>query len=122
MNEEDFINLMNAIGFTIGHESGDESDTRVEELASFYIDFPEAEMSMKLEDITWPTKPEGAIPYEHLVEKGQTNGTFATEKGSVTEVTEKLAKEELHVKKLIDAIHGVLLKAKEQTDEKAVLE
>ncbi|KAL2679313.1 hypothetical protein Neosp_010085 [[Neocosmospora] mangrovei] len=132
MNEEDFINLMNAIGFTMGHESGDESDTGVKELACFYIDFPEAEMSMKLEDITWPAKPEGAIPCERLIEKyetavrklerGQTNGTFATEKGSVTEFTEKLSKEELRVKKLIDAIHGVLLKAKEQTDEKAVIE
>lgn len=129
----------------MGHEAEDESDIGVKELASFYIDFPGTELSMKLEDITWPAKPEGPIPCEHLIEKyetavrklerylrnmdalvchlkGQENVTFATEKGSVTEFIEKLSKEELHVKKPIDAIHGVLLKAKEQTDEKAVIE
>jgi len=146
MKEEDYINMMDTINAIMGHDGDQDNDPGVRKLASFHIDYPDAEMSMKLEDITCPAKLEGPISYEYLIEKYEIAVwrlerylrkidvlvchlsrqrkvvTFATEKGSVTEFIEKLSKEELHVKKLIDAIHGVLLNAKEQTDEKAVIE
>ncbi|EEU38725.1 uncharacterized protein NECHADRAFT_83152 [Fusarium vanettenii 77-13-4] len=122
MKEEDYINMMDTINAIMGHDGDQDNDPGVRKLASFHIDYPDAEMSMKLEDITCPAKLEGPISYEYLIEKQRKVVTFATEKGSVTEFIEKLSKEELHVKKLVDAIHGVLLNAKEQTDEKAVIE
>ncbi|KAJ4168484.1 hypothetical protein NW754_010397 [Fusarium falciforme] len=144
MNEQDYINLMNAINSIMGPEPEDNIGSGVVELASFYIDFPEAEMSMNLEDITWPAKLEGPISYDYLIEKyeiavnklekyrrninalldhlAQENATFSTESKSAVELTEKLTKEKQHVQKLIYALYGVLLKAKEEADEEAIIE
>ncbi|KAM6516867.1 hypothetical protein FSOLCH5_007810 [Fusarium solani] len=144
MNEQDYINLVNAINFIMGYESEDNSDSRVVELASFHIDFPKAKMSMNPEDITWPAKLEGPISYDYLIEKyeiavknlekylrnvnalvdhlARENVTFSTESESAAELTERLAKEKRHVNKLIHAIQEVLAKAKEQADEEAVIE
>ncbi|KAI8665680.1 hypothetical protein NCS56_01004700 [Fusarium sp. Ph1] len=144
MNEQDYINLINAINSIMGPEPKDNIGSGVVELASFYIDFPEAEMSMNLEDITWPAKLEGPISYDYVIEKyeiavnnlekyrrnintltnhlAQENVTFSTESESAAELTERLAKEKRHVQKLIYAIYGVLLKAKEQAEEEALIE
>ncbi|RSL49578.1 hypothetical protein CEP54_012354 [Fusarium duplospermum] len=151
MNEEDYFNLVRAINCILGIDRQGNSESRVEvhsgsrviELADFYIDFPDAEMSMNPEDIIWPIKLEGPISFDDLVQKyevavknlqkylrnidalsdhlaRETVVTFPTGSESATELTERLAKEKQHANKLIHAIQEVLAKAKEQAEEEAV--
>ncbi|UPK92796.1 hypothetical protein LCI18_003731 [Fusarium solani-melongenae] len=136
MNEQDYIDLMNTINAIMGPEPKDDIGSGAVELASFYIDFPEAEMSMNL---AWPVKLEGPISYDYLIEKyekavknlekyrrninawldylAREDDTFSTESKSAAELTERLMKEKQHVQKRIYAIYDILDKVKEQADD-----
>ncbi|RSL89290.1 hypothetical protein CEP52_004163 [Fusarium oligoseptatum] len=123
-------------------EAAEHSGSEVVELADFYIDFPEAEMSMNPEDITWPAKLEGPTTCDYLVQKyavavknlqkylrnidaltdhlARETVTFSTGRESATELTERLAKDKQHAKNLVHAIREFLAKAEEQAEEEAV--
>lgn len=142
MNKYDRIAIIQTIKRIMGGESEDNSGPKVVELASFHVDFPEDEMAMNPEDITWPAKLEGPISYDYLVEKyeiavkklekyrhnlnamidflAQEDDDFAIESDSTGELTARLIKEKLRVNKRIGDILEVLTKAKEHDVEETI--